>query len=143
MKKYLFTFLSLLCIFCLTGCDVDEFGTAFENFLKNNNSAVRSTEINSVEGHIKNIEYALMQIELKGTGIDFNNQYSRDELNNLLSKYKISIPANDTIKCETYKIKKVKVEEATGCTDLGQTGEKNQWNDRKYTFRQGEHAKLQ
>ena len=140
MKKIAFGFLSLICIFCLTGCSVEEFGTAFENFLKNNNSAVRSTEVSSVEGHIKNVEYGLMQIELKGSSSNFSDINTREDLMNLFKSYGVKLPATDTIVCKTYKIVKVNVAEATGCTDMGTNGEKNLWNGRTYTYQQGKHA---
>lgn len=133
MKKYLLGFIALISIFSLTGCS-DEFYNTVENFLKENNSAVESADARSVEGHIKNIEYAVMETELKGISHLVEGTHSYDELSNTLSRNGIVLPTSDLIKCESYTISRSKVQKATGCADMGSKGDKNMWNGRTYAY---------
>lgn len=132
MKKCFLVIVAFVCIFSLTGCDQNVFDVV-ENFLKENNSGVESTEARSVEGHVKNIEYAIMQAELKGVGDSTYGYHKSGELINILGKQSIYLPKNDYIKCVDYTIAKAKVTKATGCANMGDANT-NKWNGRTYTY---------
>lgn len=98
------------------------------------NSSKSSTRIRSVEGHIKDVEYAALEAAFKdGTGdikkID-GSYNSRDSLDKELAKIGVSIPTTDQISCNYYKIVEGTVTKATGC-------KKDEWNN-SYTYTQGE-----
>ena len=82
-------------------------------------SARNSANARSVEGHIDNIEYAIISAAFnEGKDIAYMDGTINDGEN-----LTISLPSNDTIKCGKYVIANGIVTEATGCkaTDWAKT----------------------
>ena len=74
-------------------------------------SARNSANARSVEGHVDNIEYAIISAAFnEGKDIGY-----MDGTN--VSITGLTLPANDTITCTSYNISNGIVSEATGCTN--------------------------
>ena len=75
-------------------------------------SARNSANARSVEGHIDNIEYAIISAafnEGKDIGFMDNNNITQANLT-------VSVPSNDTIVCDSYNINNGIVTSASNCT---------------------------
>lgn len=105
--------------------------------------AKESANARSVEGHVKNFEYAMLEAAFKdgsGNTSAFNNNgtaISYTDLVALLTAKGISLPDNDHIKCTNYTISEGTVMTATGCAEF--SGETNAWG-KTYYFAQGHNA---
>ena len=78
-------------------------------------SARNAANQRSVEGHIKNIEYAIVQKGFENGDGDLS-KYD-DIVTDPAIRATLTIPASDPITCESYKIENGIVLEAKGCTD--------------------------
>ena len=75
-------------------------------------SARNSANARSVEGHIDNIEYAIISKAFnEGTDIGFFDGSKTNEA----VKTSITVPSNDTIECESYVLEAGIVKTATNC----------------------------
>ncbi len=75
-------------------------------------SARNAANQRSVEGHIANIEYAIV-------GEAFNSGKDISFMDGTVTTLTLSIPDNDKITCDIYKIENGLVLEAKGCIDHG------------------------
>ena len=75
-------------------------------------SARNSANARSVEGHIDNIEYAIISAAFnEGKDIGF-----MDNTNITQANLTVSVPSNDTITCDSYNISNGIVTSASNCT---------------------------
>ncbi len=75
-------------------------------------SARNSANARSVEGHIDNIEYAIISAAFnEGKDIGF-----MDNTNITQANLTVSVPSNDTIVCDSYNINNGIVTSASNCT---------------------------
>ena len=77
-------------------------------------SARNAANARSVEGHIRNIELAIIG-EAFNNGSDDLSKYDNGNISSL------TLPSNDKITCSSYTIENGNVIEATGCTNTGWT----------------------
>lgn len=99
--------------------------------------AKESANARSVEGHIKDMEYAMLEVAFKdGTGNTsaFNNLTTYETITGALSDKGVT-PSNDLIKCATYTVSEGTITAATGCTATG-------WG-KTYKFVQGNNAQVE
>ena len=95
-------------------------------------SAKHAANARSVEGHIKNIEYAIIE-KAFGAGNDNLDGYDDKETEQDI-RTSLTLPEGDNILCTTYKIKNGTVMEAKGCTDSS-----DNW-DKSYDYEDGRGA---
>ena len=100
--------------------------------------AKESANARSVEGHIKNIEYAALEAAFKtGTGetSSLDNTYSSHaDLAAAITAAGVTLPDNDKIECTSYRIVEGTVMEADGCAE-------SSWG-KSYYFSQGHNAQV-
>ena len=106
--------------------------------------AKESANARSVEGHIKNVEYAMLEAAFKdgsGNTSSFNNNgQTYAQVTAALDALGITLPDNDHIRCATYDITEGTVMAATGCADKGADGNSTPWGTTTYNFLQGHNA---
>ena len=79
-------------------------------------SARNSANARSVEGHIDNIEYAIISKAFnEGTDIGFMDGTVNGNQVGIGAAYSISVPSNDTIECASYVIEAGIVKTASTC----------------------------
>ena len=91
------------------------------------NSARKAANARSVEGHIKNVEYAIIE-KAFADGTGNMSIYDDGDISDL------DLPSSDNITCDSYVIENGIVKEATGCTD-----NVSKWSD-KYSYQEGKGA---
>lgn len=105
-------------------------------------SARNSANARSVEGHIKNLELAIItdafakasgDLAIYNTTGNKNTSSISDQAS--ITAAGLTIPVNDKITCETYKVENGQVLEATKCAD--QTNKANWHHTYKYTVANG------
>ncbi len=124
MKKKGFTLIELLAVIVILAIIALIVTPIVADIIK---SSRKSANARSVEGHIKNIEYAVMQNAFNNGMSDLKNtdgEISDNELRLL-----VSIPENDKIYCETLALSDGIVIIATGCRESSWTEE--------YTYEKG------
>lgn len=98
--------------------------------------AKESANARSVEGHVKNIEYAALEAAFKAGNGETNSidgtYASQAALETALSAKGVSVPTNDHVTCTSYRIVEGTVMEADGCQESGWT--------KAYYFVQGSNA---
>ena len=95
-------------------------------------SARNSANQRSVEGHIGNIEYAIV-------GEAFNNNKDISFMDGTITTLTLSIPDNDKITCDSYLIENGLVMEAKGCIDIS-AGWNKSYDYKKDVGTSGENA---
>ena len=132
MNKKGFTLIELLAVIVILAIIALIVTPVVSNIIS---SAKKAANARSVEGHIKNIEYAIIQTAFEeGTG----NLGIADSITSEsdLAGVSVVLPSGDKIKCTTIAIKNGTVTGATGCKDQAAN-----WADSfKYTEGAGAQA---
>jgi len=107
--------------------------------------AKESANARSVEGHVKNMEYAMLEAAFKdGSGNTSAFNGTGKDYATLTGEFPtgVAIPSNDHIICDTYDVVEGTVTAARGCYDRGTDGQTDQWGGKVYNFSQGQNATL-
>lgn len=100
-------------------------------------TAKDSANARSVEAHVKNLEYSMLQASFKNQSGDtdqFDEITSESDLKSKFSDLGVSFPDNDHITCTTLEISNGTVMSADGCKESGWT--------KSYAFAQGSNAQV-
>lgn len=128
MNKKGFTLIELLAVIVILAIIALIVTPVVSNIIS---SARKAANARSVEGHVKNIEYAIIQKAFEaGTG----ELGIYDDINSDQALYDtgLRLPEGDQIKCSNLTIKNGTVTNASGCTATG-------WND-SFTYTEGTGA---
>lgn len=134
MRKIVMLFIPILCMFIVSGCTLDEYTDPIEDIIDDTTATIDVTHARSVEGHIKDIEYALFEAEMMGDLSSYDNLTTYNDIMAKLRKDGISLPNSDDIRCEYYKISSYSILEAKKCADKGDSGNENKWHGRTYSY---------
>ena len=129
-KKNAFTLIELLAVIVILAIIALIVTPVVSNIVSNANNAANAR---SVEGHIKNIEYAIISKAFEDSTGDmttYDTGKTAEQIEELVTA------DNDNVTCESYKIQNGTVISAMGCTDSD-----NQWGKMyKYTNELGAYV---
>ena len=117
MKKKGFTLIELLAVIVILAIIALILTPMIQNLIF---SVRESAKQRSIEGHIKNIEYAIINREFDQGSADLS-YYDMDEGTEKVDE--LTLPSNDYIVCNSYKIREGKVLEAHSCADISKSWE--------------------